>query len=126
MEGPAGIQLSVLFYQFRQIYHIYPVRVVDIYVGGLLINKIDDGCSMARKALPKESKKEYKALIGWQKKCVCVCVVLVNVGILVFLKYSVFLGQVFTDVLGLIHINVENPMYQRMSRLESRSTHCLR
>ena len=72
---------------------------------------------MARKALPKESKKEYKALIGWQKKCVCVCVVLVNVGILVFLKYSVFLGQVFTDVLGLIHINVENPMYQRMMPL---------
>ena len=56
-------------------------------------------------------------LIGWQKKCVCVCVVLVNVGILVFLKYSVFLGQVFTDVLGLIHINVENPMYQRMMPL---------
>ena len=90
---------------------------LTIYVGGLLINKIDDGCSMARKALPKESKKEYKALIGWQKKCVCVCVVLVNVGILVFLKYSVFLGQVFTDVLGLIHINVENPMYQRMMPL---------
>lgn len=90
---------------------------LTIYVGGLLINKIDDGCSMARKALPKENKKEYKALIGWQKKCVCVCVVLVNVGILVFLKYSVFLGQVFTDVLGLIHINVENPMYQRMMPL---------
>ncbi|MFR5029679.1 MAG: MBOAT family protein, partial [Coprococcus sp.] len=54
---------------------------LTIYVGGLLINKIDDGCSMARKALPKENKKEYKALIGWQKKCVCVCVVLVNVGI---------------------------------------------
>ena len=69
------------------------------------------------KLCQRKAKKEYKALIGWQKKCVCVCVVLVNVGILVFLKYSVFLGQVFTDVLGLIHINVENPMYQRMMPL---------
>ena len=76
---------------------------LTIYVGGLLLNKIDDGYTMAKKTLPRENKKEYKAVIGWQKKCVCVCVVLINVGVLVYLKYSEFIGSVFTDLLGLFH-----------------------
>lgn len=79
-----------------------------IYIGGLLLNKIDDGYNMARKTLPKESKKEYKACISWQKKCVCVAVVLVNVGLLVYLKYSEFLGGIFCDILGLFHIQLEH------------------
>lgn len=43
--------------------------------------------------------------------CACEC------GHIGILKYSVFFGQVFTDILGLIHINIENPMYQRMMPL---------
>ena len=85
---------------------------LTIYVGGLLLNKIDDGYTMAKKTLPRENKKEYKAVIGWQKKCVCVCVVLINVGVLVYLKYSEFIGSVFTDLLGLFHVNIGNPMHK--------------
>lgn len=40
---------------------------LTIYVGGLLINKIDDGCSMARKALPKENKKSTRHLSDGRK-----------------------------------------------------------
>ena len=85
-----------------------------IYFGGRLLNKIDDGFSMAKKVLPKENKKEYKAIIGWQKKCVCVSIVLLNLGILVYLKYSVFFGQVFCDILSLLRINKTNPMQNMM------------
>lgn len=81
---------------------------LSIYFGGRLLNKIDDGFSMAKKVLPKENKKEYKAIIGWQKKCVCVSIVLLNLGILVYLKYSVFFGQVFCDILSLLRINKTN------------------
>lgn len=85
---------------------------LTIYIGGLLLNKIDDGYAMAKMTLPRENKKEYKAVIGWQKKCVCVCVVLINVGVLVYLKYSEFIGSVFTDLLGLFHVNIGNPMHK--------------
>ena len=69
---------------------------------------------MAKKVLPKENKKEYKAIIGWQKKCVCVSIVLLNLGILVYLKYSVFFGQVFCDILSLLRINKTNPKQNMM------------
>lgn len=103
---------SYLFYFINSGKYIVFIlfSTLSIYVGGRLLNKIDDGFAMAKKALPRESKKEYKAVIGWQKKCVCVSIVLLNLGILVYLKYSVFLGEVFGDILRVLHINVSTSM----------------
>lgn len=35
---------------------------LTIYVGGLLLNKIDDGYTMAKKTLPRENKKSIRQL----------------------------------------------------------------
>ena len=77
MEGSADIQLSVLFYYFGKYIVFILFSTLSIYFGGLLLNKIDDGFSMAKKALPKENKKEFKSIIGWQKKmCLCIyCII---------------------------------------------------
>ena len=106
------LAFSYLFYFINSGKYILFIlfSTLTIYLGGLMLNRIDDGYNMARRALPKENKKEYKALIGWQKKCVCVCVVLVNLGLLIYLKYSVFFGEVFTDLMSAVHINMENPV----------------
>ena len=107
---------SYLFYFINSGKYIVFIlfSTLSIYFGGLLLNKIDDGFSMAKKALPKENKKEFKSIIGWQKKCVCVSIVLLNLGILVYLKYSVFFGQVFCDLLSIFHIKISNPMQNMM------------
>lgn len=107
---------SYLFYFINSGKYIVFIlfSTLSIYFGGLLLNKIDDGFSMAKKALPKENKKEFKSIIGWQKKCVCVSIVLLNLGILVYLKYSVFFGQVFCDILSIFHIKISNPMQNMM------------
>ena len=60
---------SYLFYFINSGKYIVFIlfSTLSIYFGGLLLNKIDDGFSMAKKALPKENKKEFKSIIGWQK-----------------------------------------------------------
>lgn len=90
------------------------LSTLSIYLAGLMLNKIDDGFSMAKKGIPKENKKDYKAIIGWQKKCVCVITVLLNLGILVFLKYFNFLGGTVNGLLNIFHVNKSVPMLKLM------------
>lgn len=104
---------SYLFYYISAGKYIIFILIstLSIYVAGLTFNKIDDGYNMARKCIPKENKKEYKEIIAWQKKTVCVITVLLNFGLLVFLKYFNFLGDTFAGLLGLFHLHIEAPSH---------------
>lgn len=82
------------------------LSTLSIYLTGLMLNKLDDGFAMAKKGIPKENKKEFKAIIGWQKKFICVFAVLFNLGLLIFLKYFNFLGGSINGLFELLHINV--------------------
>lgn len=108
----ALLAFSYIFYLVNSgKYIVYLLAAtLAIYIAGLLINKVDDGFVMAKKSLPKEERKKYKESIVWQKKCVCVCAALFCLGVLVWLKYSVFIADVFVSALGLLHIQVENPV----------------
>lgn len=90
------------------------LSTVSIYLTGLMLNKIDDGFAVAKKGIPKESKKEYKAVIAWQKKFVCALAVLFNLGILVFLKYFNFLGGSVNGLLKLLHLSPSVPVLNLM------------
>jgi D-alanyl-lipoteichoic acid acyltransferase DltB (MBOAT superfamily) len=87
------------------------LSTLTIYFAGIILNRIDDGYNMARKALPKEQKKEYKELITWQKRAVCYTIVILNFGILVFLKYAGFLSDTVHSIFSIFHLNVIVPTH---------------
>lgn len=83
---------------------------ISVYIAGLFLNKIDDGFKLVKKNIPREDKKEYKAVIEWQKKAVVTLTVLFNFGILVLLKYNEFFSTEFNRIFDLCHIPVNLPM----------------
>ena len=85
--------VSLVFYFFSSKWLVLFMVLCGfiVYFAGLFLNKINDGFSMARKALPKEERKDFKALINWQKRAVVTVAVLAIFGILIYLKYYNFL-----------------------------------
>ena len=71
-----------------------------VYFAGIFINRINDAATMAKKALPREQRKEFKTIINWQKRAVVTISVLSVFGILIFLKYYNFLSGSINSILN--------------------------
>lgn len=85
------------------------LTTLSVYIGAIWLDKINDLFSSVKKVLDRDAKKEFKAKILWQKKMVVILILLINIGILAFLKYFNF----FADVLNITifhHINMNIPM----------------
>lgn len=58
----------------------------------------------------KEFKKQIKHNAKKHKKAILLLGILINLGILIFLKYSYFLGNNFNSLLSMLHINTQLPL----------------
>ena len=66
------------------------VTTVSTYFCGKQIGKFQEGFNAKKKELSKEEKKQLKAVVTKNKKAMVGIAVLINLGILVFLKYYNF------------------------------------
>ena len=74
------------------------ISAISIYVFGLIINKINDRkCDSEDKELKKEFKRKNKTY----KKLILSLCLLINIGLLVYLKYSNFLVSSVNSIFGL-------------------------
>lgn len=67
------------------------LTTISIYIGAIWLDKINDIFVSVKKSLDRQQRKELKEKILWQKKCVVVFILFINLGLLIFLKYSNFL-----------------------------------
>lgn len=81
----------------------------SIYFGALWLDRINDLFTTVKKSLDRQQKKEFKEKILWQKKLVVILMLIINLGLLVFLKYSNFLIGILNFSI-LDHFEVSIPL----------------
>ncbi len=83
------------------------VSTVSIYLTGLWIDSIQVQCDLEAKAADRADRKTIKAKYRSKKKLVLVLAILINLGTLLVLKYSVFFADNFNAVMRLLHSPAE-------------------
>lgn len=95
---------SLLFYlyytKFLSVYIF--LTSMAVYFSAIWLEKIDACAELAKAHLPMEERTAYKNGILWQKKAVVAVLILINFGILAFLKYSVFATNSLNVLLQLL------------------------
>ena len=90
---------DIIFYVYSsKIYSIYLlVSIISIYLGGIILNKLEAKKS-SYSNLELEARKLAKRKIKKQKKLVLLTVVLINIGILLVLKYDNFFINIINSL----------------------------
>lgn len=84
--------------------------VVTIYYGALLIGKNKDRLKAQKGSLDKEQKKALKAKIKSKNHLILTVVVLLNLGVLAFIKYFNFFGETMNGIFDLSGGSLHIPM----------------
>lgn len=79
------------------------ITTLSIYLCGLWLGKINSNFNKIKSELSKDEKKLYKAKMSRNKKLVVFAAVVVNFGILFFLKYFNFMSDTVGSVAGIFN-----------------------
>lgn len=104
---------SYIFYFSNSTYLILCMlfTTLSIYLVALKIGKIDDECKKISKTIDdKEKKKKIKQDSKKNKKRVLVFGILLNLAVLIFIKYSGFIGEGINSLFKILHIEFNIPL----------------
>lgn len=94
---------SIVFYAIYSgwliLYLVFTTGV--IYISGIIIQKYEDEFSVRKKDLDKSARKEIKASYKRKKKRIVAIAVVINIALIVFLKYFNFVGDTIDSLAGL-------------------------
>lgn len=86
------------------------ITTISIYLSALAISNIDSKTKIKCKQLEKKQKKELKQKANKNKKLVLVSAIIINFGILAFLKYGNFLSININKIIGIFGSNFSIPL----------------
>lgn len=86
------------------------VTILSIYLAGLWLNNLEKRCEIAREGKEKDEKKKIKAKYKTKKLLVLWLFIVINLGMLVGLKYFNFFGSVYTGFLSWFNITKTAPI----------------
>lgn len=86
------------------------ITTISVYLAARGLEKIDIKLKKECEGKDKQQKKELKNKAKKQKKTLILLAILINFGILVFLKYCNFLSENINRILNLINVNYELPL----------------
>lgn len=86
------------------------ITTISIYVSALLINNIDNKTKIKCNGQEKSVKKQLKKKAAKNKKIVLILTIILNFGILAFLKYGNFISENISKLLNAINISYEIPL----------------
>ncbi len=86
------------------------ISTLSIYFMALEIGKIEENTKQKCKELEKEARKTLKKKAAGDKKLVVFLTVLINIGILVILKYGNFISENINKILEITNLNFELPL----------------
>lgn len=86
------------------------ITTLFMYFFGKWFNKIQAKRDFILKDTPKENKKSIKEIYKKKQRKILIFTILVQVGILIVLKYSTFLGTNINTLLQLLNLNIEIPI----------------
>lgn len=89
------------------------ITTLSIYSSSLLIGKIEQKTKTKCGTIEdKKRKKQIKQKAKTKKKLVIVFTVIINFGLLAFLKYFNFIAESLNSILALLHFSIEIPLKQ--------------
>ena len=103
-----SVVLYAIYSKFMTIF--VAVTAVSIYLAGLWMNKLEDRCTAEREGKEKEEKKAIKAKYKTKKLLVLWFFVLLNLAIMVSLKYFGFIGSIYSGILSWFNVTKEVPI----------------
>lgn len=86
------------------------ITILTIYLGGIILNKLENKFQKQKEGLEKEQRKALKVKIKQEKKLVITLIIILNVAILGILKYFNFFGSLFVGFLGWFNISATIPI----------------
>ena len=104
---------SYLFYFLNSTYMTIAIltTTVSVYLIALKIKHINERVTIEVKEIEnKEQKKKRKKQAKTKQKSILTMGILFNLGILVVLKYSGFIGENINSLFSILHMNVEMPI----------------
>ena len=104
---------SYLFYFINSTYMTIAIltTTVSVYLIALKIKQINERVTIELKEIEnKEQKKTRKKQAKTKQKSILTMGILFNLGILVVLKYSGFIGENINSLFSILHMNVEMPI----------------
>lgn len=84
--------------------------ILTIYLGGLILNKLDGAFQKQKEGLEKEQRKALKEKFKRKKRLVVTLIVIANVAILGVLKYFNLFGSLLEGVLGWFKVSASVPV----------------
>lgn len=105
---------SYVFYAFAGVKTIGYIifTTISVWIGTMLISKINEKKEIEliekKEVLTSEAKKNIKTLAKKKQRIIFLCVLLINFGILGFLKYFNFLAE---NVIGLFNLTTGNKIH---------------
>lgn len=116
MQWVILLAASYIFYAFSSVKLLSFLMLTTIvtYYLGKYLGKINSDTNLflknAKKSLTREEKKAYKNGQTKKKRRVLLCAVLINLGVLVFLKYFDFFGSNVNSILELLRVSPRIPV----------------
>ncbi len=104
---------SYLFYFLNSTYMTIAIimTTISVYYIALKMKQINERVTVEIKGVEnKEQKKKYKKQAKTKQKWIVTIGILFNLGILVILKYSGFIGENINSLFHILHINIELPI----------------
>ena len=84
--------------------------IVTIYLGGVILNKLEGQFQTQKEGLDKEQRKALKEKFKRKKKLAVALIVVFNVAILAVLKYFNFFGSLLEGFLGWFNVSATVPV----------------
>lgn len=109
---PKKFRWTILLLASYIFYYIYSntlivyllISTLSVYLAGIFLGRIIDGYESVKKTLPKEERKTLTEKVTRQKKLVVLITLLLNFGILAYLKYFNFFGDNINFILPRIGV----------------------
>lgn len=105
-----GASIIAYVYASKVLALVLLFSVVTIYFGALLIGRNKESLKTQKALLDKEQKKALKAKIKAKNHLILTVVVLLNLGILAFIKYFNFFGETMNGIFDLAGGSLHIPL----------------
>ena len=83
-----------------------------VFLTGKFLNRIQDGFDLVKKSLEKEERRAFKAVIAKQKRTVIAVALIFVFGMLFFLKYCNFFGDILRSTFSVFGVSLRVPKFK--------------
>ncbi len=107
--------LAFFFYISKYLLIFLLLSALSIYLGGILMQRVDVKWQNVLESTPKEERKIVKEKIKKKKRIILTLVILFNISFLFYFKYLNFFKSITNSLLDIFHFNYNFKLIKHLS-----------